>query len=149
MLARFHHVAFPSPVCLHFLFILPSFPFLFGAFCLSWASHGRQDRLKIAIRAAQEPPRSSPETPRAAQDGPKTPPRASQDSQRLQQDRFGFLLAPFCFLLAPVLASCCFPLVAFWHCFGILSCRTPTAFQRHSHNIPAASQVSAKAACMS
>ena len=60
-------------VSFFFLCFLFPFPLLFGSCCLSWASLGRQGRPKIATRAAQEPPSSSPEPPRAADTVPGPP----------------------------------------------------------------------------
>ena len=138
MFACFHHLAFPSPVSFYFLFILTPFSLLFSSFCPSWAPQGRQDRPKIATRAAQDPPRSSPETPRAAQDHPKTPPKSAPRLPRTAEHGFCSFLAHFCFLLAPVLASFCFFFVVFYHYFEVLSNSMPTAFQQHSRNIPTA-----------
>ena len=141
MFACFHHLAFTLPVSLHFLFILTPLPLLFGSFCLPWASQGRQDRPKIATRAAQEPPRSSPETPRAAQDRPKTSSRSPQDRPKIAlrppraaQDRFGFLLAPFPFLLAPSWLH----LAPFWLVFLIILGYIPAACLQHPNGIPTA-----------
>ena len=127
MFACFHYLAFPSQVSLYFLFILTPFPLLFGSFCLSWASQGRQDRHKSGPRPAKFQPRGAKSRPKTA---PRPRPRAPQDSHGLQKTD----LAPFCSLLLPFGSRVGFMLLLFG-CFLRLFQST---FQQHAYSIPTA-----------
>ena len=106
-----------------------------GAFGRHFSSQGRQDRPKIATRAAQEPPRSSPETPRAAQDRPKNPPKTPKGCRRQIWLLFGSLLLPFGSRFGFILLLFgCF-LTLFRSTFQQHAYSIPTTFPQHSYSI--------------